>query len=81
MAVTATARKKVSPQDNAGAPEKGNHKKTPVTVMIPEIVDRNLAVHCAMTRKSKSQFVAEVIEHALRDDHGLDPFAEPKIFY
>jgi hypothetical protein len=81
MPDTAARRKKVSPQDSTGAPENGSHKKMPVTVMIPEIVDRNLAVYCAITRTSKSQFVAEVIEQALRENHGMDPFAEPKIIY
>jgi hypothetical protein len=81
MPGTATARKKVSPKDNTGVRENGSQKKMPVTVMIPEIVDRNLAVHCAITRMSKSQFVADAIERTLRETHGLDPLAEPKIIY
>ena len=73
-------RRNTKQSSSAGQTNGNNHKKTPVTVMVPDVLDKNVAAHCAITRSSKSKFITDALEKAL-DRVGLDPYREPTISY
>lgn len=48
--------------------------KTPVTVLFPEGLDKNVAVYCAIAGESKAKFITETVAEKLSGIGFRDPY-------